>query len=167
MHIVIITSSAKGLFDRRKELIESWICAEHGFTHYRGILEDFIHRPSKSESHLSVKGALRLLDAYLPITGHKTFKDIEEVGGMKNVPGSMFLRPYNRKLKALEKLKIARIKKSMSHAAKTGEYFHLWWHPHNYGDNMKENLKQLEEICRHFHHLQTKYGMKSLFISEL
>lgn len=143
------------------------ICATYGFTHYRGVVEDCIHRPSKTKSRFSVKGALRLLDTYVPLTGYKTFNTIEQIRGMKNVPGSMFLRPYSRRLRFIEPLKILRIKLSMQHAAKSGEYFHLWWHPHNFGCNMAENLNQLEEICHYFHQLQIKYGMKSLFISEL
>lgn len=143
------------------------ICARHGFTHYRGILEDFLHKPSKTESHFSLKGALRLMDAYLPITGHKTFKTIEVKGGLRNVPGSMFLRPYSRKLRLLEPLKVSRLKRAMLHAAKKGEYFHLWWHPHNYGKNMSENLSQLEQLCNYFYHLQKTHGMQSYFISEL
>jgi len=143
------------------------ICAKHGFTHYRGIVEDFIHRPSKTKSHFSLKGVLRLLDSYVPITGDKTFKEIKEIGGMKNVPGSMFLRPYNRNLKWLESLKVSRIKRSMKKAAQKGEFFHLWWHPHNFGNNMAENITQLSEICEFYSKLHDKYEFHSYFISEL
>lgn len=143
------------------------VCAKHGFTHYRGILEDFIHRPSKTERRLSAKGALRLIDTYIPVTGYKTFKRIDVIGGMKNVPGSMFLRPYSRKFRFLEPLKIKRIKRSMKHAAQQGEYFHLWWHPHNFGNNMAENLYQLEQICSYYYSLRKKYGFNSFFMNEL
>lgn len=153
----------------RNQVSENYlnVCARHGFTHYRGIVEDFIHRPSKTKSRFSVKGALRLLDTYIPITGDKTFKEIEEVGGMKNVPGSMFLRPYNRKLRWFEPLKMSRIKRSMKKAAQKGEFFHLWWHPHNFGNNMEENIVQLTEICEFYSQLHDRYGFNSYFISEL
>ncbi len=41
-------------------------------------------------------------------------------GGLKNVPGNMFLRSFRSRLKALEPLKIKRIKNAMLYAAKNG-----------------------------------------------
>lgn len=143
------------------------ICHKHGFTHYRGIMEDSLHKAESSRSHFSLRGALRLLDTYLPLTGQKTFKEGTMNNGMKDVPGSMFLRPYSRKLKALEPLKVRRIKQAMKHAAKRGEYFHLWWHPHNFGANTRKNLEQLEEICCCYSELNSRNGFQSHFISQI
>jgi hypothetical protein len=70
-------------------------------------------------------------------------------------------------LKLLEPLRLRRIKKSMTHEAKRGEVFHLWWHPHNFGIHQEENFRNLEEILRHFTALQTKYGMQSASMSDL
>ena len=55
----------------------------------------------------------------------------------------------------------------MAHAAKQGEVFHLWWHPHNFGAHTEENLMTLRLICKHYEHLHNKYGMESIFMKEL
>ena len=62
---------------------------------------------------------------------------------------------------------MSRIKKAMLYAAKNNENFHLWWHPHNFGCNLPENLAFLEKIVRHFHLLNQQYGMRSLSMAEL
>lgn len=67
----------------------------------------------------------------------------------------------------LEGLKIWRIKRSMEYAAKHGEIFHLWWHPHNFGQDMVENLDNLEQLCKHYKQLSQEYEYKSCFISEI
>lgn len=46
-------------------------------------------------------------------------------------------------------------------AAKTGNNYHLWWHPHNFGENVAENLKQLREIIDYFNVLKSKFGFES------
>ena len=79
----------------------------------------------------------------------------------------MILRAYNHKLYHIESLKIRRIKKAMSKAAKEGKNFHLWWHPHNFGVDQKENLENLEKILSHFKELQKNRGMLSLNMEEL
>ena len=153
----------------RNQVSESYlsICKQRGFTHYRSIMEDFVHKTEETKSHFSIKGALRLLDTYLPITGYKTFGQSIDHNGIKEVPGSMFLRPWSKHLKMLEPLKLWRIKRSMAHAAKQGEVFHLWWHPHNFGAHTEENLMTLRLICKHYEHLHNKYGMESIFMKEL
>lgn len=142
------------------------VCKYYGITHYRGFVEDWLYKAEPTKSHFSLKGALRLIDSYLPISGNRTFfvkKDADEI---KNVPGSLFLRPYSKKLSFLEPLKVKRIKYSMRYAAKNGKCFHLWWHPHNFGCNMQENLHNLEEICKYFTLLKTQFGYSSSFIKE-
>ena len=102
------------------------------------------------------------------ISGNNTYT-IEDTKNKEliDVPGSRFFRPYSRKLSFLEGLKIRRIKQSMTDAAKNGRIYHLWWHPHNFGTYMQENLSLLEEICRHFDYLKKTYNLKSSFISEI
>lgn len=143
------------------------ICEEYGFTHYRGFTPDWLWKPEASSSRYSIKGLLRLLDTYFPITGNRTYKIPEHRGGIINIPSSIFLRPYNKRLSFLESLKVHRIKHSMKVAAKKGECFHLWWHPHNFGANMKENLRQLEQICQTYKELNQQYNYDSVFMREL
>jgi pyruvate-formate lyase len=55
----------------------------------------------------------------------------------------------------------------MTYAAKNGEVYHLWWHPHNFGKNQDQNFKNLKEILDHFASLKNEYGMKSLNMNEV
>lgn len=145
------------------------VCANYGLTHYRGMLGGLLYSPDKTRFRYSWKGALRFLDAYINISGYNTY-DLSTVQGtasLINVPGSRFFRPYSKVFSLLEKLKLQRIKKSMRHAALTGEIYHLWWHPHNFGENTDKNLRELESLCRYYKFLHEKYNYQSIFISEL
>ncbi|MEK7639438.1 MAG: polysaccharide deacetylase family protein [Patescibacteria group bacterium] len=142
---------------------------EHGYKVYRGTESHLLYRPRKdSEQHLGLRG-LRLLDAYLNLSGHHTydFAQFPQTEKLINVPASRFLRPYSRRLAWLEPLKLARITSAMTHAAKHGEVFHLWWHPHNFGVHQKENIAQLTHLLDHFAQLEKQYGMTSRTMYEL
>jgi hypothetical protein len=86
---------------------------------------------------------MRLLNHYVPITGHHTYTiaQVAAGGAPYNVAASRFLRPYAPRLRAIEPLRRARIKDSMTHAAKRGEIFHLWWHPHNVSVDQEKTLQ--------------------------
>ena len=70
-------------------------------------------------------------------------------------------RPILGPLKFMEGLKVRRIKRRMLYAAKNGQTFHLWWHPHNIGVRTAEHMAQLEEIFHYYAGLKKKYGMES------
>lgn len=143
------------------------ICKKYGFTHYRGNLNNFLYKARKTSSRYSLAGILRFIDTYINISGHHCF--IPETGKeqLKNITGSYFLRPYSSKSKILEKLKLKRIKSSMHYAAIHNKTFHIWWHPHNFGLNMQENIQELEIICQYYKSLKEQYNYTSKFISEL
>ncbi len=130
---------------------------------YRGNEQSLLYK-NGSSSPLWIR-ALRLIDSYFNLTGHHTHKP-EVDQNLINIPASRFLRPYNKKLSFLEKMKIRRIKKAMTYAAKHSEIFHLWWHPHNFGVNQTANFQQLEEILKHFISLKKQYEMESLNMAE-
>lgn len=54
----------------------------------------------------------------------------------------------------------------MTYAAKHGEMYHLWWHPHNFGANMNENFHFLEEVLQTYKTLHLQYGMVSMTMKE-
>ena len=54
-----------------------------------------------------------------------------------------------------------RIKKEMLYAAINNKNYHLWWHPHNFGENVAENMNQLKEIIDYFNELRLKYDFSS------
>ena len=77
------------------------------------------------------------------------------------------LRPYSPKLSFLEGLRLRRIRSEMMHAAKEGELYHLWWHPHNFGANMEENFGFLEDTLKVYKDCHDRYSMQSLTMNEI
>ena len=138
------------------------ILNELGIISYRGNLDHWAYK-ILTQHNLKKKSQrlYRLLDSYLNLSGYNTH-DLKQSSTIPiNVPASRFLRPYSNKLSFLEPQKQKRIKSSMTHAAKNGEMYHLWWHPHNFGSNMEENFKGLENILKHYKFLSETYGYQS------
>ncbi|MBX2827784.1 MAG: polysaccharide deacetylase family protein [Flavobacteriaceae bacterium] len=160
----------KSIVFPRNQLSQSHIdiCAKHGITSYRGNPKHWIYRavPGK-EQHL-IRRMLRLIDTYVNITGHHVV-DLEEVKTSHpyNIPASRFLKPYSPYLKFLDAWKLRRIKRSMTHAAKEGKIYHLWWHPHNFGNHSEKNLAFLAKILAHYKKLSEAYGFQSITMADL
>lgn len=136
------------------------ICRKLGFIAYRGNEKSSLYQPRKNEEQNKFIRATRLADAYLNLTGYHGFQ-VSNENGIVNIPASRFLRPFSSRLKFADGLRLNRIKNSMTHAAKNREAFHLWWHPHNFGVNLQENLAFLENILQHYKKLNVEYGMQS------
>jgi hypothetical protein len=145
------------------------ILEQVGLSTYRGTPNHFLYSAKNDVQQSNpLLRIWRLKDAYLNLSGHHTFKLNQTIeGGLVNVRASRFLRPYSKTLSFLEPLRLRRIKKSMTHAAQSGEIFHLWWHPHNFGINQNENLNFLKAIIDHYHFLQKEYGMQSATMGEI
>ena len=143
------------------------LCEDFGYTHFRDKFNHRLYRVQETKSKYTLDGALRLLDTYLPISGKQSFSVSQQENKIKSISDSTFLRPFNPKLSFLEPFKINKIKNQMNYAAKEGKNYHLWWHPHNFGLHLKENLNSLRIICEHYSKLKTLYGMQSKFIGEL
>ena len=138
-----------------------------GISFYRGNPRFWLYNPRRlSEEYLWLR-LVRWADAYLNISGYNTFTLANgDTNIPANIPASGFLRPYNPRLKAIENLRFKRIQRSMLHAAKKNENYHLWWHPHNFGKNMTENLAFLERILKQFEILNTRFGFASKSMGE-
>lgn len=147
------------------------ICYKHGITSYRGTEKSYIYNisPKSIFYKWQLFRVLRIIDGYFNLTGHNTYnlKTINKENTIINLPSSRFLRPYNTKLKALEWLKLRRIRQSMKHAAKNNELFHLWWHPHNFGKNIDQNIANLEKIFIDYKTLKSKYNFSSITMTSL
>ena len=143
------------------------VVREEGLSSFRGNENHYLYfaRPENEQS-LKIRG-LRLLDHYLPLSGAHTYPFPAVAEKPYNLASSRFLRPYHPKLAFLDWLRILRVTRAMTKAAKRGEVFHLWWHPHNFGKYTKENLAVLERIARHFQKLQKKYGMQAMTMQEV
>lgn len=136
-------------------------CRQAGIVTFRGNPRSWIYqaRPRRHEGRLL--RACRLLDAYMNLTGHHTYGAPRGTPSLRDVPASRFLRPWSPRLRWLEALRIRRITRSMTHAARRGEIFHLWWHPENFGLHPDQNLDVLRTILSHYRTLQRRYGMTS------
>jgi peptidoglycan/xylan/chitin deacetylase (PgdA/CDA1 family) len=109
----------------------------------------------------------RAMDTLFSISRPLSFseKEIISENGIVQLPASRFFRPYVIKEKKIRKLKLNRILNEMTFAAKNNRIYHLWWHPHNFGDAVKENLEDLEIILKHYNYLNLKYGFDSKSMS--
>lgn len=144
------------------------VCAHYGITSYRGNALKFFNEP-KSKWEGIKNRICRLLDAYFNVGGYTSipYGKLERREGMLNVCASRMLRPYSPRLSFLEGLRLRRIRKEMIHAAKNGEMYHLWWHPHNFGANIEENFGFLENVLKTFKDCHDRYGMQSCNMSEI
>jgi len=136
------------------------ICTDLGIICYRGNEKSWMYKAGTRESKF--KRAFRLIDTYLNISGHNCYSDESLKATLPmNIPSSRFLRAFSQELKLLEGLRLHRIKSSMTYAAKNYFTYHLWWHPHNFGINQKENFQVLEKILQHYKSLNNKYHFQS------
>ena len=144
------------------------ICAKHGIKTYRGNPGQYFDETTNRFKILNQKIA-RLLDTYVNWGGNTTYPytEIDRNESPINIPASRMLRPYMRKLRIFEGMRLRRIKKEMRYAAKHHEIYHLWWHPHNFGANMEENLFFLENVLECFEECRQKEGMISMTMNEL
>jgi peptidoglycan/xylan/chitin deacetylase (PgdA/CDA1 family) len=146
------------------------ICFEEGITSVRSNPLDWFWQIDSTQSESMWKRLNRGLDAYFPIGKKNTYslKSIQTREGYPVcLPASRLLRPYRPNEFMLNDFKIQRIKSEMTQAARQGEVYHLWWHPHNFGHHPLESLAALNQILEHYQHLKTKQHMESYSMSEL
>lgn len=145
------------------------VCRDIGIISYRGTERHriFKHRSFTNANYLT--RLIRLADSYFNITGPNTYsiKDLETYTGMVNIPSSRFLRPFNRTNRIFEPLKVKRIKKAMQYAANNNEVFHLWWHPHNFGNDIDKNFINLEQIFKEYKELNETSNFRSITMTGL
>ena len=143
-------------------------CSDLGIICYRGSQRHWVYSTELNRINQIPGRIIRFLDAYINITGyncHRIFRD--ESCDLINIPASSFLRPFKQCLQFLDNLKLRRIKNAMTFAAKNGLTYHLWWHPHNFGDNTPKNLFFLSEILKHYKQLEVKYKFRSITMGDL
>ena len=143
------------------------VCRDLGLVAYRGNPDHWAYRARRRAAAQSpVLRALRLADAYAPLTGMHAGRGGETPTLPVDVPASRYLRPYAPALRHLEPLRLRRITAELEHAAAAGAAFHLWWHPHDFGIHLGENLAFLRRILARFARLRERDGMESLTMAE-
>ncbi|PTX10662.1 polysaccharide deacetylase [Pontibacter mucosus] len=144
------------------------VCFEEGITSARSNPKDWFWKDTVEDKLLNK--IFRTGDGYLPLGQRTSFplSSLQPVKGMPlAIPASRFLRPVNGSKPILDKLRLQRILKEMTEAAKRKECYHLWWHPHNFGDYPEQSMADLRVIIHHFKQLQKQYGMVSMTMQEI
>jgi hypothetical protein len=146
------------------------VCYEEGIRSVRSNPLDWFWNISSTQNESLWKRINRGLDAYFPIGKKNTYRldDLEQRSGFPVcIPASRLLRPYNPREFFLNEKKIMRILGEMTRAAKQNEIYHLWWHPHNFGNHPEESLAGLKTIIEHYAYCREKWRMNSLHMDEL
>ncbi|MBZ9729064.1 polysaccharide deacetylase family protein [Salegentibacter sp. JZCK2] len=105
-------------------------------------------------------------DAYIGLN-NKSYQNTPKISpGITGQKASRLLRP-NSGNDFLDKARIKRIKSELNSAAKNKEIYHLWWHPHNFGDKPEKNLQELKFILEHFKSLKNEFNFESLSMMEV
>lgn len=139
-------------------------CRALGVRVYRGTRAQWVYRPAPDSHQTLLRRAGRLIDAHTGLLGSAPlgFDRLET----SNVPASQFLRPATGRLKPLHPMHRNTFKRGMSVAASKGNAYHLWWHPHNFGLDMEDNLSSMQDILDHFVGLRDRHGMRSASMAE-
>lgn len=105
----------------------------------------------------------RTADCYLKLSN--TTYDLNSIERSPDqpliLPSSRFYKPVSSR-SILDKMRLRRIKNEMLIAARKGRGYHLWWHPHNFGDNPKQSLVDLEIVLKYYQKLKAKYEFQSM-----
>lgn len=145
------------------------VCCEEGFVVVRDNPSDWFWNIRSTQHESLWKRLNRGLDAYIPI-GRKNTYPLNSLSVLEGLPlclpASRLLRPYDPSGMILNAMKINRIKNEIQRAARKGEVYHLWWHPHNFGRHPVESLAGLDEILSTFVRCRDQYGMQSLTMGE-
>lgn len=105
-------------------------------------------------------------DSYINLGSKSYLKNSIEVNQTSSQAASRFLRPQN-KYDLLNSLRLNRIKQEIIDAARNGEVYHLWWHPHNFGIDPQGAIKALQSILEVYNHCKNTYGMESKTMLEI
>jgi peptidoglycan/xylan/chitin deacetylase (PgdA/CDA1 family) len=151
----------------RNQVAEPYLaaCRDAGIVAYRGNPPSWPYRARAEAEETPLQRAVRLADAYLPLTGRRA-PALDGGGTPVDVPASRYLRPWSPALRGLEPLRLRRITTDMERAARRGGLYHLWWHPHDFGVHQDENLRVLRQLLARFVRLRDRYGMESLGMAE-
>lgn len=144
------------------------VCQKFNLQAYRGNERPWFYRPASYQNEHVLRKVFRWLDTYFPVTAHQC-RSLAEIQSEQpyDIASSRFLRAYYPKLRWFEPLKVQRILRGMTHAAKHGKVYHLWWHPQDFGEHTENNFAMFEQILQHFATLHHTHGMASLNMSEI
>lgn len=140
------------------------ICSKLGVTNIRSNPDNWYWRDTQKDT-LAQK-IFRTGDAYIG-RNNKSYKEGKRLPtGVVSQKASRLFRPHSGRV-ILDTLRLKRIKTEMETAARKNEIYHLWWHPHNFGDNPVKSLQELQELCKYYKKLQARFGMRSFNMMQI
>jgi peptidoglycan/xylan/chitin deacetylase (PgdA/CDA1 family) len=144
------------------------ILLEAGIHCYRGNQHSWMFGPARNGATRTAQRAARLAHDYFVGSHHASFswKEIQTKNGLANVRGTGFLRPFSLRLRMLEPRRLRALSRTLERSAAERRLVHLWWHPHNFGVNLEENLNMLRHVLEVFSRLRASHGMRSLTIRD-
>lgn len=143
------------------------ICLDAGIEAVRGNQSAWLFRSNGEANEGLIRKACRRLDHYVPLTGHNAVRPECDGTGIVNVRSSRFLLPEPTRSSTFGALCQRRIEAGMRHAARTGQVFHLWWHPHNFGSHVDDNIAMLRTVMERYRALSEVHGMISRTMAEM
>lgn len=134
-----------------------------GFEVYRSCASGFFDAPMTRERETRWIRGMRLADSYVRLSpsSRAIWRD-----GLAEVPASLFFRPHDPGARLAGRARLARILRAMRAAARKGDLFHIWFHPHNIGAAVEENLGVLEIIAAEAARLRDEWGWPTLNMEE-
>jgi hypothetical protein len=151
----------------RNQIVDEFLSVlpDAGIQVYRGNSAHWLYRKGDAVAGGIAGRAARFADACIPLSGKCTVHQ-EHHGALVNVPASLFLYPWSGPHRALSAMRLRRVKQGMTTAAQAGGIFHLWWHPHNFGVNLEQNLAVLGALLQHYQMLADTYGMETCCLGD-
>lgn len=137
-----------------------------GLTAFRGNGTSWFYQPRSGDDESRARRAGRLVDAHFPLTKASTFPTEGHCAVPADITATRLLRPVGPRRGLSPRLRVARIRRGMTAAARQGLGYHLWWHPHNFGTHIEENLALLDDLLHHYQRLEATYGMRSMTMGE-
>ncbi len=138
----------------------------HGVRSFRVNRDHWFLRGRRADSEGVGLRAARLADSYLPLSRRASVPRPVVGPDPLRLEASLFLRPDGR-LRPLAPLKLARVEREMTGAAREGRVLHLLWHPHNFGRDTETAFAGLDRLLRHYTRLRDDLGMESVSMAEL
>ena len=154
----------KSLVFPRNHINELYLkhCLDQGYEYVRGNPKNWFWQETQHESFS--KKLFRSADCFFPI-GSRSSYHLSEIRPFEQepliIPASRILRPLQPQNPLFNSIRFQRIVSEMTYAAKNGQVYHLWWHPHNFGNDPIGSMKELSSLIQHFLKLRETYGFES------
>ena len=89
--------------------------------------------------------------------------DVRERSGLFNVSESLFLRRCQAGPASVVAARGRALARAVERAARERTIFHLWWHPHDFGEEPELNLQFLKRnVLQTYARCSEDYGLRSL-----